>query len=272
KDGAISGWQHSIVGQSVMAASIFGAAIEKTGIDSTSIEGVDGSPYDLKDFHLQLQLPKSEVTTLWWRSVGHTHTAYVMETFIDQLAEAAKVDALSFRQKLLKKSPRHLAVLNLLAKKSPWGKTPEKAHAYGLAIHESFKTVVAHLVDVSLLDNKVQIHKVYSAVHCGMVVNPAGARSQIEGAIVYGLTAALYGQITLDRGQVEQSNFHDYPVLRFNQMPATEVYFVESQDAPTGLGEPGLPPIAPAIANAIYKLSAKRIRTLPISQSLEIKA
>ncbi len=268
KSGKISGWDHSIVGQSVMAGSFFGAEIEKSGIDPTSVEGVSDSPYGLDDFRLQLQLPRSEVTTLWWRSVGHTHTAYVMETFIDELAAAANKDSLQFRKDLLKKSPRHLAVLELLAQKSAWGQKPAAGHALGLAIHQSFNTVVGQVVEVSLQGKDIQIHKIISAVHCGTVVNPHGAQSQVESAIVYGLSACLYGELTLDKGRIQQSNFHDYQVLRMAAMPPVEVHFVPSNDPPTGLGEPGLPPLAPAIANAIFKLNGKRLRSLPFSKSL----
>jgi isoquinoline 1-oxidoreductase beta subunit len=264
--GRISGWDHKIVGQGVMDGSPFGAQIEKTGIDPTSIEGVDNSPYAIPDFQLQLNLMKLPVTTLWWRSVGHTHTAYVMETFIDELAVAAKKDPLQFRKDLIKNSPRHLAVLDLLAQKSDWGKKLPAGHALGLAVHESFNSVVGNVVEVSLQGQDVKVHKVVSAVHCGTVVNPKGAQAQVESAIVYGLSACLYEELTLDKGQVQQSNFHDFPVLRMPEMPLVDVHFVPSNDKPTGLGEPGLPPLAPAIANAIFRLNGKRIRTQPFSK------
>jgi len=266
--GRITGWDHKIVGQGVMAGSVFAPQIDKTGIDPTSIEGVDNTPYNIPDFQLQLQLMKTPVTTLWWRSVGHTHTAYVMETFIDELAAAVEKDPLQYRKDLISKSPRHQAVLDLLAKKSDWGKKMPAGRALGLAVHESFKSVVGHVVEVSLQGTEVKVHKVVSAVHCGTVVNPKGAVAQVESAIVYGLSACLYGELTLDQGQVKQGNFHDYPVLRMPDMPIIEVHFVPSQDTPTGLGEPGLPPLAPAIANAIFKLNGKRVRSQPFSKGL----
>jgi isoquinoline 1-oxidoreductase beta subunit len=227
---------------------------------------VDNSPYAIPDFQLQLNLMKLPVTTLWWRSVGHTHTAYVMETFIDELAVAAKKDPLQFHKDLIKNSPRHLAVLDLLAHKSDWGKKLPAGHALGLAVHESFNSVVGNVVEVSLQGQDVKVHKVVSAVHCGTVVNPKGAQAQVESAIVYGLSACLYEELTLDKGQVQQSNFHDFPVLRMPEMPLVDVHFVPSNDKPTGLGEPGLPPLAPAIANAIFRLNGKRIRTQPFSK------
>jgi isoquinoline 1-oxidoreductase beta subunit len=266
--GRVSGWDHKIVGQGVMAGSVFAANIDKTGIDPTSIEGVDNTPYAIPDFQLQLQLMKTPVTTLWWRSVGHTHTAYVMETFIDELAAAAQKDPLKYRKEMIPKSPRHQAVLDLLAKKSDWGKKMPAGRALGLAVHESFNSVVGHVVEVSLNGTDVKVHKIVSAVHCGTVVNPKGAQAQVESAIVYGLSACLYGDLTLDKGQVKQGNFHDYQVVRMPEMPAIEVHFVPSKDAPTGLGEPGLPPLAPAIANAIFKLNGKRVRTQPFSKGL----
>lgn len=266
--GRITGWNHRIVGQGVMAGSAFAPQIDKTGIDPSSIEGVENTAYAINDFQLQLKLMKSPVTTLWWRSVGHTHTAYAMETFIDELATAANKDPLQFRKEMIKKSPRHQAVLELLAKKSDWGKKLPAGRALGLAVHESFNSVVGHVVEVSLNGKDVRVHKVVSAVHCGTVVNPKGAQAQVESAIAYGLSACLYGELTLDKGQVQQGNFHDYPVLRMPEMPIIEVHFVPSHDTPTGLGEPGLPPLAPAIANAIFKLNGKRVRSQPFSKGL----
>jgi isoquinoline 1-oxidoreductase beta subunit len=272
KKGQLTGWHHTIAGQSVMENSFLAGQVEKTGIDPLVVEGVNDTRYALTDFEVQLHLPKSPVPSLWWRAVGHTHTAYVMETFIDELALAAKQDPLQYRRQLLKNSPRHLAVLDLLAKHSAWGKAAPKGRAYGLAIHESFQSVVGHVVEVSLQGTDVKVHSVTSAVHCGTVVNPEGARAQVESAIVYGLSACLYEGLTLDRGQIVQGNFNDVPVLRQAEMPAVKVHFVASKEAPTGLGEPGLPPIAPAVANAIHRLNGQRLRVLPFKKSLEAKA
>ena len=193
-----------------------------------------------------------------------------METLIDEAAHQAKQDPLAFRRKLLHKSPRHVAVLDLLQKHSGWGhKKPPQGRAWGLAIHESFKSVVGHVAEVSVSkDGEIQVHKVISAVHCGQVVNPEGAKGQVEGAIVYGLSAALAGEIKMEKGQIVTANFDTYPVLRSDKMPVVEVYFVPSTDTPTGLGEPGLPPIAPAVANALFQLTGKRIRKLPFSKGM----
>ena len=264
----LSGWKHTIVGQSIMQNSPF-AAMVKNGVDNTVVEGVSNLPYPVKDFAVDLHMPNHEVTTLWWRSVGHTHTAYVVETLIDEIAFKMKKDPFKMRKEMLKDSPRHMAVLELLEKKSGWGKTkPKKGHAFGVAIHESFNSVVGHVVEVALEGNEVLIKRVVSAVHCGYVVNPQGAKTQVEGAIVYGLSACLKGEITLEKGRVVQNNFNDYPVLRMSQMPKVEVHFVETDSAPTGLGEPGLPPIAPAVANAIFKLNGRRLRKLPFKKEL----
>ncbi len=265
----ISGWKHSIVGQSVVGDSFFEAMMIKDGVDSTMVEGVADSRYSIADFSVDCHLKKQAVSVLWWRSVGHTHTAYVMETLMDEVAEKSKRDPLQLRRQLLKNSPRHLAVLDLLAKKSGWGKRkPAKGHAFGLALHESFGSVVGQVVEISLEDSEISVHKVWCAVHCGQVVNPEGARAQVESALVYGISAALYGEVEIKEGVPQQSNFHDYRVMRLNEMPEVDVAFVKSSDPPTGLGEPGLPPIAPAIANAFYRLSKKRVRRLPMARSL----
>jgi isoquinoline 1-oxidoreductase beta subunit len=267
----LTGWKHKIIGQSVIGNSPLEAMMVKNGVEATVVEGVQGTIYDLQNFSADLQRPTPNVTTLWWRSVGSTHTAYVMETMIDEIAHQSKADPIELREKLLHKSPRHLAVLKLLKEKSGWGKKqPPQGRAWGVAIHESFKSVVGHIAEVSLTkDGEIQVHKVISAVHCGQVVNPDGAKMQVEGAIVYGLSAALTGEIKIEKGQVVTSNFDGYPVLRMSQMPVVEVHFVPSHDTPTGLGEPGLPPLAPAVANALFKLNGKRIRKLPFSKSMQ---
>jgi len=263
-------WDHHIVGQGIMAGSPFEKMMMKNGIDPTVVEGVAESPYELANFRAQQSLTQGPITTLWWRSVGHTHTAYAMETMIDEIAEHMGKDPLEFRMALLKKSPRHLAVLELLKKETNWGHAkPPKGRAWGLAIHESFSSVVGHVVEVSMENGQPKVHRVWSAAHVGQVVNPAGATTQVEGAIVYGLSAALYGQIEVKDGRIVQSNFDDYPVLRMQDMPKVSVHFVKSSDHPTGLGEPGLPPVAPAVANAVYRLTKKRVRSLPFTKGLK---
>lgn len=263
-------WDHHIVGQTVIGGSMFEPMMVKNGIESTITEGVSDTPYEFPQFRCLQTRMQTPVTTLWWRSVGHTHTAYVMETMMDELAEATKKDPLKLRRELLKNSPRHLAVLDLLEKNSGWGKRkPPKGRAWGLAIHESFNSVVGHVAEVSMENGQPKVHRVWSAVHCGTVVNPDGAKTQVEGAIAYGLSAAFYEEIKIAAGQVQTGNYHDFPVLRMNEMPKVEVAFAASTDKPTGLGEPGLPPIAPAVANAIYRLTKKRLRKLPFQKELQ---
>ncbi len=262
-------WHHQIVGQSVMLGSSFDAQVRKTGIDGGVVEGVQGTAYQLPAMSLDLHMPETPISSLWWRSVGHTHTAFVMETLLDQLAEAAQQDPLAFRRPLLSKNPRHLAVLDLLEKSSFWKEKPAAGRRFGLAIHESFNTVIGQVVEVSLgQDQKTPtIHRVDAAVHCGTVINPTNARSQVEGSIAFGLSACLFQELTFKQGQVKQRNYHDFPILKMSQMPQTRVFFVASQDPPTGLGEPGLPPIAPAVANGLYRLTQKRLTRLPLRLS-----
>lgn len=263
KHGYPEAWHHTMVGQSIMKASFFEAMMAGKPVDPVVVEGVAESRYKIPHFHIDLEMPSLDIPSLWWRSVGHSHTAFVMETLIDELAEKAKIDPLKFRRKLLEGNPRHLAVIDLLTKKVPWTKKLAKGHALGVAVHESFNSVVGHVTEVSIVDGRPKIHRVWSAVHCGRVVNPEGAKTQVEGAITFGLSAALYGEIKFTKGQVTTGNFNDYPVLRMNEMPQVEVHFVPSVDTPTGLGEPGLPPVAPAVANALHKLTGKRARRLP---------
>ena len=264
KDGLPVAWRQTLVGQSNLEGTPFAQAMIKDGIDATSVEGVADSPYvkgtpaHLVDLHS----PKNAVPVLWWRSVGHSHTAYVMETFVDELAQQAGQDPLDYRRKLLKDHKRHLGVLELAAQKAGWGKPP-KGRRQGLAVHESFGSFMAHVAEVSVTDGKLKVHRVVSAVDCGVCVNPAGARAQIEGAVAFGLTAALYGELTLKGGRVEQSNFHDYPLLRLHEMPKVEVHIVPSTEKSGGIGEVGVPPVAPAVANAVFAATGKRHRRLP---------
>jgi isoquinoline 1-oxidoreductase beta subunit len=264
----MQGWHHHLVGQSVVADSFFESMMVKNGVDATMVEGVSNTHYEIPKMKVECHVLKQPVTTLWWRSVGHTHTAFVMETIIDELAVKAKQDPLQFRKKLLAKSKRHMNVLDLIEKHG-WGKKTGKNRAWGLAIHESFNSVVAQAVEVSLSGSQIQVHQVICAVDCGMVVNPNGAVTQIQGGIVYGLSAALYGEVEIADGRPLQSNFSDYQILRINQMPKVQVHFVKSTETPTGLGEPGVPPIAPAVANAIFRLNGQRLRKLPFSKSLQ---
>jgi isoquinoline 1-oxidoreductase beta subunit len=233
-------WRHNIVGQSILEGTPFDA---KNGIDSTSVEGIADSPYlkTVPHHFVGLHTTREVVPVLWFRSVGNTHTAYVMETMIDELAHAAGQDPLKYRQQLLKDSPRHLAALNLAAKKADWGSALTKG-----------------------IDNgKLRVHKVTCAIDCGLAVNPDGVRAQMESGIIFGLTMALYGELTLDKGEVQQSNFYDYRIARMNESPEIEVHIVDSNEKMGGAGECGVPPTAPAIANAIFVATGKRVYQLP---------
>ena len=268
-DGLPRRWEHTIVGQSILRNSPFESVMVKDGVDLTSVEGVADSPYVKRApiHRVTLHSPDLPVTTLWWRSVGHSHNAFVMESLIDELAHAAKQDPLDYRRRLLADHPRHLGVLNLAAEKGGWGKPLSKGRALGLAVHESFGSWVAQVAEVSLQDEQVRVHRVVCAVDCGVCVNPEGVRAQMESGIVYGLSAALFGRITLKDGRVQQSNFHDYRVVRINESPAIEVHIVPSSEKPGGAGEPGTPPIAPAVGNAIFALTNRRLRSLPFDLS-----
>jgi isoquinoline 1-oxidoreductase beta subunit len=264
-DGKPAAWRHTIVGQSLAEGTPFAAMMIKNGVDDTSVEGVADSPYvkGTPSHLVDLHSPKTAIPVLWWRSVGHSHTAFVMETFVDELAHAAGQDPLEYRRKLLSEHPRHLGVLNLAAEKAGWGRPLSGGRFRGLAAHESFGSWVAQVAEVSVANGRVRVHRVVCAVDCGVCVNPAGVRAQMEGAVAFGLSAALHGELTLKAGRVQQSNFHDYPLLRLNEMPEVEVHIVSSDEKAGGIGEPGVPPAAPAVANALFAATGKRQRRLP---------
>jgi isoquinoline 1-oxidoreductase beta subunit len=262
--GNIVAWDHAIVGQSIITGTPFEPMMVKNGVDATMVEGM-GEPYDVP-LNLTAHMVKANVPVLWWRSVGSTHTAFVMETLIDEAAHAAGQDPVAYRKKLIDaKHVRHHAALDLAVAKSGYGKkTLPKGHAHGVALHESFNTVVAYVVEASIVDGSPKVHKVTAAVHCNLPVNPMSIEAQVQGAALMGLGTTLPGaRITLKDGVVEQQNFGDYTVARMNDMPQVDVHIVPSQDPPTGMGEPGLPPLAPALANAVFKLTGKRLRKLP---------
>jgi isoquinoline 1-oxidoreductase beta subunit len=264
-DGKPAAWRHTVVGQSLAEGTPFAAMMIKDGVDATSVEGVADSPYvkGTPNHLVDLHSPKTAIPVLWWRSVGHSHTAFVMETFVDELAHAAGQDPLEYRRKLLGDHPRHLGVLNLAAEKAGWGRPLAGGRFRGLAAHESFGSWVAQVAEVSVANGRVRVHRVVCAVDCGTCVNPAGVRAQMEGAVAFGLSAALHGELTLKAGRVQQSNFHDYPLLRLNEMPEVEVHIVSSDEKAGGIGEPGVPPAAPAVANAVFAATGKRLRRLP---------
>ncbi|HEY5994348.1 MAG TPA: xanthine dehydrogenase family protein molybdopterin-binding subunit [Gallionellaceae bacterium] len=268
--GNLVAWQQRIVGQSIMSGTAMEPRMVKNGIDATSVEGAHNLPYAVPNIAVDLHSPRLQVPVQWWRSVGSSHTAYSTETFLDEAAYAAGRDPVEFRRALLNKHPRHLGVLELVARKSGWGQplAPGKAgekRGRGVALHKSFNTYVAQVAEVTVRPGgRYSVDRVVCAVDCGVAVNPDVIHAQMEGGIGFGLSAALYGQITLHDGQVEQSSFPDYPVVRMNEMPRVEVYIVESQEKPTGVGEPGVPPIAPAVANALFAATGQRLRKLPL--------
>jgi isoquinoline 1-oxidoreductase subunit beta len=261
--GRIVAWEHRVVGQSFLKGTPFQGLI-KDGIDATSVEGGSTLPYAIPNLGVELHSPDVGVPTLWWRSVGSSHTAFSTETFLDELAKAAGRDPFELRRELLAKHPRHQGVLELAAAKAGWGSPLPAGRARGIAVHESFGSFVANVVEVTLRkDGLPRVERVVCAVDCGIAVNPDVVRAQMEGGIGFGLGAALYGEITLDKGRVVQSNFHDYRSLRIDEMPKVEVHIVPSTEAPTGVGEPGVPCIAPAVANAMFQLTGQRIYRLP---------
>jgi isoquinoline 1-oxidoreductase subunit beta len=258
-------WQQRIVCQSFMAGTPFESAMIKNGVDDTAVEGAHDLPYDIPNLYVDWHMAPGGVPTLWWRSVGHTHTAFAVECFIDELAHAAGQNPLHYRRALLKNRPRHLAVLNLAAEKAGWDKPLENGLGRGLAVHESFGSIIAHVVEISVSgEGNIRVHRDVCAIDCGRVVNPDGVRAQMESCAAFGITAALYGEITFENGRVVQRNFHDYPILRMNEMPVVQVHVVPSTEKLGGVGEPGVPPIAPAVANAVFAATGKRIRRLPI--------
>ncbi len=256
-------WDSRIVGQSIMAGGPMAAMI-KDGVDPTSVEGVSNLAYDVPNLNVELHSPKNPISVLWWRSVGHTHTAFVAETMIDELAHLAGKDPVEYRLAHLTGKPRHVGVLKLAAAKAGWGKPLPKGHFHGVAVHESFNTFVAQVAEVSVTGKTFKVERIVCAVDCGIAVYPDNVVAQMEGGIGFSLGAALHGEITLDKGRVVQSNFHDYQVLRMNEMPVIEVHIVPSADRPSGVGEPGVPPVAPAVANALAAATGKRLRRLPL--------
>ena len=270
--GAIVGWQHQVAGQSIMKGTAFESFAVHDGVDHSSIEGIADSPYAIPGMALGLTDTPKATSVLWWRSVGHTHTAYVMETMMDLAAKAAGRDPVEFRQAHLADSTnadqrRKAGVLALVADKAGWGNAPE-GHAQGIAVHKSFGSYVAEVVEVSGdPENGVRIEKVTCAVDCGIAVNPDVVKAQMEGGIGYGIGHVMRDQITLTGGAVDQYNFPDYEPLRIGDIAAIEVHIMPSAEAPTGVGEPGTPPSAPALANAIAALSGDTVTALPMEDS-----
>jgi isoquinoline 1-oxidoreductase subunit beta len=263
--GNVLGWNHSIVGQSILTGTPFEGFLVKNGVDGVTVEGVADSPYNIP-MAVQVHHPKVNVPVLWWRSVGHTHTAFVMETMIDEIARSSSQDPVTLRKRMLgSKHPRLVAALDMAVEKSGYGKKVlPPGRAWGVALHESFESAVAYVVEASVEKGVPKLHQATAGVHCNLAVNPLNVEAQIQGAAIMGLGTTLKGaMITLKEGVVEQSNLTDYVVPRLTDMPQISVHIVPSTEAPTGVGEPGLPPLAPAFANAIARLTGKSLRQLP---------
>jgi isoquinoline 1-oxidoreductase beta subunit len=269
--GKVTAWKHTIVSQSILAGSPFEAFMVKDGVDATTVEGVSDTPYSVP-LALEVHHPKTNVPVLWWRSVGHTHTAYAMETLVDEVARATQRDPVELRREWLGGAhPRHRAALDLAVARSGYGKRSLPAgRAWGVALHESFETVVAYVTEVSLQGGAPVVHRITAGVHCNLPVNPRSIEAQIQGSAIFALSTTLPGAtITLREGVVQQANFNDYTVARMGDAPPVDVHIVPSADPPKGIGEPGVPPLAPAIANAIGKLIGRTPRSLPFERPLQ---
>ncbi len=263
--GKIVAWQQHIVGQSVVAGSAFEGFLIKDGIDGTSVEGAANLPYAIPNLQVELTTTQKQVPVQWWRSVGSTHTAFAAETFMDELASQLGQDPVELRMQLLEKHPRWQGVLKLAAEKANWGAPLPEGWGRGVAVAESFQSYVAQVAEVSVQPNgQYKVERVVCAVDCGVAVNPDVIKAQMEGCIGFALGPVINSEITLTAGKVDQTNYHNYQVARINNMPKVEVFIVPSAEPPTGVGEPGVPPLAPAVANALAAATGKRFYQLPI--------
>jgi CO/xanthine dehydrogenase Mo-binding subunit len=272
-EGRLQAWSHQVVSPSIIAKFLPGwipgfvahlGGPLKGGVDANAIEGAAELPYAIPNLEISFTQADIGVPVGFWRSVAHSHTAFAVECFIDELAGLAGKDSVQYRRDLLQGRPRHLGVLNLAAERSGWSTPSAPGRFRGVALHDSFGSYVAQVAEISIEGGAVRVHRVVCAVDCGQIVNPDTVIAQIEGGIVFGLTAALKGKITLEKGRVKQSNFHDYRLLTMREAPVIEVHLVSSTMEPGGVGEPGTPPIAPAVANAVFAATGKRVRKLPI--------
>jgi len=262
-------WQQCVVSQPVLRGGRFESFIPPgSKFDPSSVEGIADMPYAIPNLHVDTHEGNRTVPILWWRSVGHSHTGFTVNCAIDELAALAGVDPVDLRRKLLADQPRFLNVLNKVTEMCNWAGGTPAGRGRGVAIQQSFGSIVAEVAEVSVDGSNVRVHKVWCAIDCGFAANPSGVIAQMESGINYGLTAALYGEITFENGRVQQSNFHDYPILRMNEAPEIEVAIINSGEPMGGAGEPGTPPIAPAVANAIFAATGKRVRRLPIAKNL----
>jgi isoquinoline 1-oxidoreductase beta subunit len=268
KDGKIIAWSDTIVGQSFAVGGPMEKMMIRNGVDATMVEGSSEPPYKLPAFRCAATIEQSPVTTLWWRSVGHTHTGYAVETFVDRLLEAAGKDPVAGRLELMTDQPRAAAVLKAVAELAKWGEPVPAGRGRGVAVVESFNSFVAEIAEVSIgEDGEPKVHKVWAAVDCGIAVNPDIVRAQVEGGIGYAVGHILYGEVPLEAGKPTVSNFNNYRSLRIMEMPEVEVTILPSSAPPTGIGEPGVPPCGPAIANALARLGRERPTVLPMVKS-----
>ncbi len=271
KEGRVVAWDHRVAAKPILLNTSFvNEEVKKSGIDPTTVEGINDTHYAIPGMSVGVSAAETPMPILWWRSVGHTHTAFAMESMMDMAAKAAGADPVAFRLSLLEGDDKHrqrlAGVLKLAAKTAGWGK-PQPGRFQGVAVHRSFNTYVAEVVEVSLKDGAVKVEKVICAVDCGVAVNPDVIRAQMEGGIGFGLGAVMRNEITLTKGAVDQANFPDYEPLRITDMPVVEVHIVPSAEPPTGVGEPGVPPVGPALANAIHAATGQRVLRLPMTKS-----
>jgi isoquinoline 1-oxidoreductase beta subunit len=259
-DGSIVAWRQHIVGQNLM---------KKGEIDESTVEGASDLPYAIPNLHVSTTPTELPVPVLWWRSVGHTHTGFAVETFVDELLDAGGKDPVEGRLALLGDAhPRHAGVLARVAEIADWGGPVPEGRQRGVALHKSFNTYVAEIAEISDQDGIPHVHRVWVAVDCGVPVNPNVIKAQMEGGVGYGLGAVLFDEVTLGQGgRIVQSNFHDYRSLRIDEMPEVEVAIIASTEPPTGVGEPGVPPIGPAVANAWRRMTGEPVRRLPIARA-----
>ena len=261
-------WRSRLVGQSIMAGTLFAAVMMKgKDYDPASVEGVDDLPYEIPNLAVESHQAEIKVPVQWLRSVGHSHTAFATECFVDELASLAQKDPYQFRRALLQKHPRHLGVLDLAAQKAGWGKPLPKGMGRGIAVHFAFESYSAHVAEVSVEDGNVRVHRMVCAIDCGQYVNPGIIAAQTEGGAIFGASAALFQELTFENGRLQQTNFNTFPVMRMNECPQIETHIVDNHEKSGGIGEPGVPCAAPAIANAIFAATGKRIRKLPIRLS-----
>lgn len=256
-------WSPKFMYSTLGKVGLMTAGTPITPADTSAYEGADDIPYQFDAIEVRHTKADAGIPVSYWRSVGHSHTAFAVESMISELAEQAAMDEFRFRQRYLQTDKRALAVLEKVAEIGQWGGQKNQGHYQGIAVHKSFGSYVAELAELKIENGEIHLLKVYCVIDCGLVVNPDIVRMQMESCIIFGATAALYGEITLEEGKIKQSNFHDYPLMRMNQSPEIQVHIMDSDAPSTGVGEPGLPPLAPAIASALYKATGKRYRKLP---------